>query len=155
MDLSVFFQTKSQANDFSERLALLSEKTYETTFDLENTLMETLGIEKKDKMMILLRDNGISTQSQTALKGFFDKLREDMQKIPVLPLTIAFEPKTQTLKMLSDWFALTMQKQVIFDIVVDQKIIAGATITFQGKFGDYSIRQQFEKIVSDVLTKSN
>lgn len=152
MDLSSFFTTKSQATDFSTRLAALSANIYKTDFNLEKALLDTFGMEKKDMLMKLLNDNTIAVATPSALKEFFEKMQQAIASLPVLSMTVAFEPQEQTLKPLSEWFVLNIKKQVLFEIKVDPNLIAGATITFNGKFADYSIKPTFEKILQEMLT---
>lgn len=152
LDLSFFFQTKAQASDFSARLSLIMEKIYNTTFDLEKTLIDQLGLKKKDAFMSLLRENKIDSKNATAIKTFITSLIEYTNKLPVLSLVVAFEPKEKTLQKLSQWSVLNLNKQAIFDITVDPTLIGGAAIDFNGKHMDFSIRPQFDQIVTDALT---
>lgn len=152
MDLSDFFKTRSEAVDFSSRLSSITEKIYQTNFDLEQTLMDTIGIQKKEAFIKLVRDNNIKPEVPSDLKAFIDKLQAKIPTIPVISLAIAFEPKEQTLKAFSEWFVLNIGKQVIFDIVIDPQLIAGAAITINGKFYDQSIRTQFAQILKDVVS---
>ena len=57
IDLSSFCKTKPQATDFANRLAAIAESVYRTNFNLETELMNQFGLQKKDKFMVLLRDN--------------------------------------------------------------------------------------------------
>lgn len=153
MDLSDFFTTKAQATDFSTRLSSILESTYKTGFNLEKALMEQFGIEKKDKFTALLRDNNVSIDSIEVLKIFFTKIQESIANMTILPIIIAFEPKEQTLKTLSDWFLMNLKKQMLFDIKVDKNIIGGAAITYNGKFMDFSVKSKFDQIINNILYK--
>lgn len=155
IDLSEFFKTKAEANDFASRLATVSEKIYQNGFSLEKALLEQFGVTKKDKFITLLRDNKINTESTSDLKGFLSSLIEKIGKIPILELTVAFEPDEQTLVALSEWFILNTKKQVLFAITVDRKLIAGAAITVHGKFLDFSIRPKFEEVISKIIDNKN
>ena len=152
LDLSAFFTTKSQASDFSVRLAVVADQAYETGFNLENTLMQQFGIEKKDKFITLLRDQQINTGSAANLKDFLIKVQESVAAIPVLSLTLAFEPTVESMKALTDWFLLNLKKQVLFDVKVDTSIIGGALITFNGKFLDFSIKTKFDQVFQKVTS---
>ena len=151
LDLSDFFTTKLQASDFSARLAAINEQIFNAGFKLEDSLTEQFGIEKKDKFLSLIRDQQISIDSTKSLKEFFEAIQKEVSQIPTLSMTVAFEPKKQTMKILSDWFLLNLKKQVVFDIKVDQKIIGGAIISFNGKYLDYSIRPKLEEVSKEVL----
>jgi F0F1-type ATP synthase delta subunit len=149
LDLSFFFKTKIQAVDFFARLSTISEKIYGTGFNLEKVLIEQLGIQKKDKFMILLRNNNIQSNSNSALKDFIGKIQDKISSLPTVSLTIAFEPKEETLKNLADWFPLNIDKQVLLDIKVDPDIIAGAYVSYSGKYSDFSIKPVFDQIYKD------
>lgn len=149
LNLSDFFTTKGQATDFAERLSRLSAMIYTTDFNLESALMQLFGIQKKEKIIALLRDQNVGTDSPTTLKDFITKIQTTITTLPVLSITLAFEPTGQTLKAISDWFVMNMKKQVLFDFVVDPRLIAGASITYKGKFKDYS----FQLPVQEMLAK--
>jgi hypothetical protein len=151
-DFSDFFKTKAQANDFSLRLAAVSEKIYETDFDIEKALMQQFGIRKKDKFTSFLRDNNINYESTSDLKKCISKIQEIISNLPVLSLTLPIEPDEQIIKALSDWFYLNVKKQVLFDIQVDPHLIAGATITYAGKYVDFSVKPIFDEVIKNELS---
>lgn len=151
LDLSYFCKTKGQALDFASRIATIAETIYHTNFSLERALIEQLGIQKKDRFIALLREQQINTESRNALKEFFALISDKVASLPVISLTIAFEPNEAVLQAISQWFLLNAKKQVLMDIQFDRSLIAGATLTFNGKFKDYSIRSQFQKVVTESL----
>lgn len=153
IDLSSFFQTKAQSADFSARLAKVSEQIYYTNFNIEKALMQEFGIVKKDALIALLRDNNIGVDSTKAIKEFFVKIQETIKDLQVVPITLAFEPKEQTLKILAEWFILNVKKQVLFDITVDRKLIAGAAVTYNGKYKDFSIKAKVQEIITKIITQ--
>ena len=150
-DLSVFCKTKAQATDFSTRLSEIASQIYHTGFQLENTLTASLGMQKKDAFMRLLREQKIAVTSQQALKEFFATLQDKASSMPILTITTAFEPNEAVLKTISDWFLINVKKQVLFDVHVDTTLIAGCTITYNGKFKDYSIRKKFITILTEMM----
>src|SRR5437764_1256961 len=101
MDLSDFFTTKEQAADFSASIANISEKVYQSRFNLEKALVEEFGVQKKDKFIKLLKQNKIAMQTPTTVKKFLDDLEASIAQLPVLSLTIAFEPKEQAVVLCS------------------------------------------------------
>jgi hypothetical protein len=151
LDLSGFFATNVEAADFLTRLSAISEEIYRTDFDLEKALIEQFGIRKADKFNILLRNSKISPSSNSALKDILDKIREKVSSMPVISLTLAFEPGEETLKSLSDWFPLNINRQVLLDIKVDTNLIAGAYISFNGKYSDSSVKPIFDQTYKEIL----
>ena len=150
-DLSELFNTKSQAQDFSSRMAIVVKKVFETGFTPEGALLEQFGVAKKDAFMTILRNNGVNAESRLAIKTFIDKIQEHISALPTISLTLAFEPTEKTLQGLSRWFILNIKKQVLFDITVDTKLIGGAVISSGGRFLDYSIKPDFERIFRETF----
>jgi hypothetical protein len=151
LDLTPFFKTKAQATDFSSRLAGISASVYENNFHLEQALLDEFGITKKDKFMSLLRNNKVNPEKAADLKAFFTKIQETTNTLPILSLTIAFEPKDKNLQALSEWFVMNIKKQMLFEITVDPHVIGGAKINYKGKFLDASVKPIFDKILLDLL----
>lgn len=154
IDLSGFFTTKTQASDFSTRLAGIAALMYDTRFDLEKILLEQLGIQKKDKFLTLLRHNNIPLDSNFAIKAFVEQIQERIATMPLLTLTIAFEPTERTLRAIAEWFLVNTNKQVLLDVRLDKNIIGGAVVSVNGKFFDFSVRPQFENVLKGVMSNT-
>jgi F0F1-type ATP synthase delta subunit len=155
IDPTDFFSTRSQATDFMARLSMVAENIYELDFDLEKNLQEQFGVDKKDKFLSLLRKNKVPMDSNSELNNFFEKIQELVSELPAANITLAIEPDNKTLKNISNWFLLKIKKQVLLDIKVDPKIIAGALVGFQGKQIDGSISSTFNKVSSNILNINN
>src|SRR5258708_4629658 len=153
IDLSDLFTTKAEATNFVSRVASISAALFQTNFNLEQALAEQFGINKADRFMTIMRENNINPQSTPAVKDFLFILMQKVNALPVLSITVAFEPQTQTLKSISEWFFLNMKKQILFEISVDKRLVGGAAITFNGKFYDFSIRPTFDSILKNYLAK--
>lgn len=152
IDLSEFFVTVSQANDFKTRLENICEMMFETNFNLEKALTDQFGIDKKDKFIKLLRENNINDLNTSIIKDFIIKITEVISNIPILSLTIAIEPNEETLISLSQWFLYNLNKQILFDITINKNIIAGAMLNFNGKHKDYSIKPVFDEIINKQIS---
>ena len=151
VDLSFFFHTKAQLNDFLVRLSDFSEEIYKNDFNLEKSLIDSFGIEKKEKFVIFLRNNNVNVTSVADLKNFLEKFQEKITKLPILSITLAFEPNEDTLNLLNEWFVINTKKQFVFDISINPNLIAGVALNFNGKFLDFSVSQKFGKLLNDTL----
>lgn len=151
LDLSQFFSTPVQAGDFKTRLAVIVEKMYQTDFNFEMALLEEFGINKRDQFLIFLRNNKVDVESPKILKEFLNQVIERIGSIQVLAITLAFEPKEQTLEQLSAWFITNLNRQVLFEITVNPAIVAGVAVRMNGNYLDFSVKQQYDQIVKDAL----
>lgn len=154
LNLTAFFTTKSQANDFATRINALSEAVYHTDFSLEKAAMQYLGMKKSEAFLKLLQDNNVPADSAGAIKGFIVKLQETIKALPLLTLTIAFEPNEKVLRSVADWFVMNLNKQFLLEVLIDPTLIAGAVIKYKGTFLDFSSKPLLEKIIQESLSPS-
>lgn len=153
-DLSKLVKTKAQARELIIRIASVSEQVFQTNFNLETALSEQFGMQKKDIFVAMMRNAGISEQKPSQIKNFLTKLQEQINALPVLSVSLAFEPTEKTLKILSDWFLLNVKRQVLFDITVDPSLIAGIAIHYNGRFLDFSVQDRIQVVIKAMLTES-
>lgn len=151
LDLSDFFITKSQANDFAIRLNTIVEQMYTTNFNLEQAIHTQFGIQQSDIFLKLLREHKLQNGSLQDIQIFLNKIQEILKNLSVVSLTLAFEPSDEVLKSLTQWCALNLQKQVVLDVQIDPHIIAGVKINYNGRFKDYSVTSIFNTLVSNML----
>lgn len=151
INLSDFFSTKSQALFFSACLHAITDKIYETNFDLEKNLSEQIGSIKTEKFLMLMRDNDIPIASNPALIEFFRCIQDTISSLPSAGITMAIEPNDQMLKSISNWLLLNLKKQILIEPEIDKNIIAGAAVSFQGKRLDSSIRSEFDRICTETI----
>lgn len=134
---------------------MVSDAVYEADFNLDEALTGQFGAKKKAAFNALLREQKIQVNSNNALRGFFAKISEKVASLPVLALKIAVEPDGSMLQELSDWFPANIDRQVLIDLEVVPGIIAGAVLTFNGRYADYSVRPVFDRIFPEVLKPNN
>ncbi|MGI8419442.1 MAG: F0F1 ATP synthase subunit delta [Candidatus Levyibacteriota bacterium] len=151
LNLTAFFTTKSQANEFATRLNAFSESVYHTNFSLEKDSLHYLGMKKSEAFLKLMQDNNIATDSASAIKSFIAKLQVTIKSLPLLTITIAFEPNEEVLHTLADWFVMNLNKQFLLEILIDPALVAGAIIKYKGAFMDASSKLLVEKIMQQNL----
>jgi F0F1-type ATP synthase delta subunit len=98
--------------------------------------------------MKLFFENTINTGNKDNVRDFLQKITTVTTTIPTVELTLAFEPTEEILMNLSQWFMMQLKKQVLFAIKIDYSLIAGACISFSGKYKDYSLKPFFDNVAS-------
>jgi F0F1-type ATP synthase delta subunit len=74
-------------------------------------------------------------------------LRKHLLSLPVVKLTIAFEPNQRLVDKLATFFSSIGRENVIFDILVDRNIVAGAVLEVNGAYRDYSVSKQIDQVI--------
>jgi len=152
VDLSEFFITKDQMQNFIDGLSAISEGVYEKDFNIEVFLNRHLGILKGSKFLSYLKDKSVNPSDTQGIKLFIDKFIQDVSTLPQVAITIAFEPEDSLLHNLSDWFLTNIKRQAVFDIKIDKSIVAGVIIFYNGKYFDYTVKKIFQNIKIDIPT---
>lgn len=78
-------------------------------------------------------------------KKFLNDLATVVDAIPVLSMVIAIDPSQHLIQSVREWWLKNFNNQVLLDVEIDSEIIAGAQISFGGKFVDLSFRSKLKE----------
>lgn len=81
-------------------------------------------------------------KSEVDRSGFFKGLKEELKKMAIIKLTLAFEPNDSALNKFHGLVSDSFRQPVVLEIEVDPSILGGATITSQGKYFDFSLKKK-------------
>ena len=101
----------------------------------------------------LIKDelNKIDLNKVDYLKG----LHQCLTKFSLLKLTLAREPSERSLLTIIDWARNNISINIVIDINIDESIISGAIIIFQGKYKDFSLRKRFAETIAKKFSLNN
>lgn len=72
-------------------------------------------------------------------------LKEKINALVYLGLTIAFEPNLEIISRLHNWAKQNLGEGVALDLKIDKSILGGAIIEYKGKIGTFSLVNQVDK----------
>jgi F0F1-type ATP synthase delta subunit len=139
-----------------------------TTADLEYILMELESVEAEIyKNSVLSEFMGSQIRQSTAevlLKYISGKtneeiieilkiLRERLNEITVIKLTIAFEPNRDFVMRLKKWFLVNYGEEVLLEINYANNLLAGVIVEHKGKYVNMSLSKHIEKTLSNINLK--
>jgi len=131
---------------FLDQLSILRRFLFlQTQIPLSERLKNKID-EKLRKEIGKLEKEKILPSSPEEQSSFFKELENFLLKIPKVKLEIAFEPSEEFISKVKEWFKEKIKKRVILDISVNPKIVGGARIEFQGKWRDFSLEKEIEKL---------
>ncbi len=99
------------------------------------------------KLVSQLEVTGELPNARKELTAFFRGAIEYTKKIPAIKLTLAFFPTDEFLKKITNWLGDELGKKAVVDVSVDEKIIAGATIEYDGEYRDYSFAAKLDEVI--------
>ncbi len=113
--------------------------------NFNKTLSSQVRIAIAQEIRHLMQQEGISSGNKQGVKSLLDEISSLLHKLPVIYLTIGFEPSDDTVTTFSSWVRSNIKHTIILDIVINKTLIAGATINYEGKYWDYSFKTAMDK----------
>ena len=83
-------------------------------------------------------------------EDYYKGLKEAIDKLKVLDLTISFEPTGSAVDHISFWVKENLGEEIIINFIHDPKIIAGATISYNGRYLDLSLLEKFNQSFKEI-----
>lgn len=68
--------------------------------------------------------------------------QKELDSLRVLKMTIASDPTRNNILIYGAWIKKNIGEDVIMDITIDSRIVAGAQIVWNGKYKDYAYVQR-------------
>lgn len=142
--------TRADRDELLSELDILLSAVYQKNEgDLKKDLEVILRADSATAILATLRAQGISTTSFLGLKTFLESLKDELYSLPLLRLTLARPPSLALNEAISDFARRNIHPDLLLDIEVDGSIVAGAQVSFAGRFADYSL----EKRIAQALTR--
>ncbi|OGH31136.1 MAG: hypothetical protein A3J69_00120 [Candidatus Levybacteria bacterium RIFCSPHIGHO2_02_FULL_42_12] len=88
------------------------------------------------------------------IKTVLHSLRNDVQKIPTLKVTLAFEPSEKMIETLYDWAKETLGEIVLLDITYDPLIVGGVVMSWKGAYIDASLKTKLDNNLQHLASSS-
>lgn len=129
-------RTKDEALKLIDELDLIYDSLFENS---KETLDEVLA-------------KRISVETAEVVKSAFSKgidkakylkdAKESLRRAKIISLTLAFEPREETVEKLSLWVSKNIGDGVLIDIAKSESVVGGAIIIFQGNYRDFSLKKK-------------
>ncbi|HSW47687.1 MAG TPA: F0F1 ATP synthase subunit delta [Candidatus Saccharimonadales bacterium] len=151
MDLTAlhsYLRTKRETTGLIIVIEKLQEAVFKQNFNLDNALSKDVPLEEKDVIEKLIRDSGINIENRQDVQTFLTKLQKEVSSLPTIHIILAISPKEEMIEAIHNWFYQNYKKTVLLDISVDETVIGGGVISFDGKANDYSLRNTISQMQS-------
>lgn len=145
-DTNGLYHVIDQLNFISK--SLYHNKTGTITEKIGDQILQSLAA-----IFHFLEKNNLEPTGDSAQKEFIEEIIKYLRSVSLVKVTLAFEPDANFVSKLNDQISSILNQKVILDILVDQKIIAGLTVEYQGKFKDYSLEPRVKDYLRNNLKK--
>ena len=142
-------RTKDERDNLREQVKELEATLFRADpKGIENVLRSrfsetTAGAMRKILARAELKDN------PAALRAFFQELKDVLDQMLLLKVSLAFTPTEDMFDKLHEWTQKNLGVGVVTDISFDRSMLGGARIIFGGKYKEMTLAQ----MITDVLKK--
>lgn len=137
-------KTTQDLVDLEEEINALSNSLYNTEINkFDQILEESVRVSMASEIKKLLKSCKISGKDE--IKNFLTDAYQTISSLPILILTLAFEPSEQVIYNISSWVRTNFEERIILDLVLDRRLLGGTLIEYKGKYYDYSVRKKLEE----------
>jgi len=134
-------RTKDEAQEISKELDIVSEALYQNR---PEALEEVLNKKIRADVAKVLRDDFAKGFNK---EKYINEIKETLKKSKIISLTIAFEPREETLVKLGSWVKKNLREGILLDISKDEAIVGGAQVISAGNFRDFSLRKKIKEFI--------
>ena len=139
--------TTEQLNELVEDIEETKRWIYKAGTKPLNEKVKSHVSENFRSIIAPLEVTGELPNARKELNTFFLEVIKYAEEIPVVKLTLAFFPTDEFLKKITNWLADQVGKKTVVDIGVDEKIIAGSTIEYDGEYRDLSFASKLDEVI--------
>lgn len=146
-------QTTQDADRMITAIEKITEALYVKPHSFEEILSMYLTNEKKERILDFIQNKNGNNFSKEALRELLDTMKTVIRSKSVLSLTIAFEPKKETLDRISNWCSESLGYLPLVKVQVDPSILGGIILTTGGYYRDYSLKNILKAKQDSIMGK--
>lgn len=139
-----YLKTSYHLREFTKALDHLQTAYFHKKQGFVEALATEIPFPLNELLKKLAVENNVNFENTAEVDSFLSRVRDDIQTIPHLSLTISMEPTMELIVAINQWIIINLRKAIILDFVVDPKIVGGATIAYQGKIIDHTLKKRID-----------
>ncbi len=144
-DLIELIRTTDDLVKFDEEMDLLLQSIYYVDKDmLKDALEKTVRIRIATVMRKLIQRDTLSKREE--VNALFLSVYKTICSLPMLQLTLAFEPSEAVIDNISRWARQNLAAGILLDLSLDRSVLGGAMIMYNGRFYDLTLRKKLQDI---------
>lgn len=144
-DLITSLKTKGQVNDFSLEIDTLLSALFKSSKMALDKAIASISTNSAKKIMDIFSKNKLDSADREMIRDFLDTLKDLIKKFKVISLTLAFDPSPKTIEKIHEYVSDNIGIGYIFDIGIDESLMGGAIISFNGKYCDFTLKKNLEE----------
>jgi len=140
--LLLMLVTKADLYALEEKMDLLTSLLGKIDTNFEDQIKKILDYISFDALTQDFLKLNLKLNNQADLENYLNLVKQEMQNIKYLKLTLAITPTRELVEEIYFWAAKNIGTQTLIDLTTDASLIAGGLIEYEGKYKDYSMKSK-------------
>lgn len=138
-------KTTEDVVSLQEEMDLILQSLFHVeVYKLEEVLEKFVRVRVATEINRIIKMN--PTANKEEIKALLSKAYRTICALPIIKLSLAFEPSETIINNLSFWARQNLEPGVLLDLSLDRSIIGGVVISYKGKFFDFSLKNKIREI---------
>lgn len=138
-------QTTDDVVKLDEEIDLLLQSIYHVDKDMiEDTLERMVRIRVAMEIRKIIKQTASSRKED--IKILLSNAYRTICALPILKLTLAFEPSEAVIGNLSRWARQNLAAGILLDLSLDRSVLGGSVISYNGKFYDLTLKKKLQAV---------
>lgn len=147
LPLSSYLSTSYHVREVTKSLDRLQSSMFHRNQPFLKTLEQEISFPLSETLAKLAISNEVNLDDLEEVDRFLSMLRDNIQIIPRMTLTLTFEPTLDLIRDINEWITVNLQAAIILDFEIDKSLIGGAKVAYNGKIVDHSLRKRVETMM--------
>jgi len=144
-DLITSLKTTREVDDLSSEIDTIASAFFRSEeVSLEKALI-SISEDLAKKITEIFEKFNLDMTDKELVRDFLDTLKNLIKKFKVIKLTLAFDPTRKTIENIHESVSENIGIGYILDVEIDESVLAGAVVMFNGKYKDFTLRKNLEE----------
>ncbi|OGH19927.1 MAG: hypothetical protein A3D74_01215 [Candidatus Levybacteria bacterium RIFCSPHIGHO2_02_FULL_37_13] len=144
-DILGHIKTIDQARDFLYEIDMLLEELFKAENDAFEKKLNSISVLTSQVIKEAILKENIGLENKNMIKEYLIGLKEQLQNLKTIKLSIFFEPSADLIDNLFSWVLKNQGTGIVLDIKTDKSILGGITVEFEGKYKDLTLKKTLEE----------
>lgn len=145
-DLITSLKTTREVDDLSSEIDTLISALFKSEKILLEKALASISSNSAKKITEIFEKFNLDMTDKEIVRNFLDTLKALIRKFKVIKLILAFDPTRETIENIHEYVSENIGIGYIFDIDIDESLMGGAIVTFNGKYCDFTLKKRLEEV---------
>lgn len=148
-DLITSLKTVQEVDDLALEIDTLTSALFKSEKVLLEKALTSISEETAKKITEIFEKFNLDMADKTLIRDFLDTLKGLIKKFKVIKLILAFDPTRKTIENIHEAVSESIGIGYILDVEIDESVLGGAVVIFNGKYKDFTLRKSLEEVFAN------